>query len=130
MSWETNKITVVSALTTLGYKEVPRDIDIEDNPDSMDHLHFTLFPKKPETRNLTSNGLLTSDIVELKVAYKAKFMETKESVYDMFIIVVRTLNALPICMGIENIEDIEKKNERTNKKYIGTVRFYIGAQSC
>ena len=30
MSWETNKITVVSALTTLGYKEVPRDIDIED----------------------------------------------------------------------------------------------------
>ena len=130
MSWETNKITLTNALKVLGYSEVERNIDIERNPDSLDHFNFTLDPLNPETRNVTSKSLLTSDRIELKIAYKVKDKETKETLYDKFRTVMSTINALTICVGIDNGSVSFIKKSRNDNKYIGTVRFYIGVQSC
>lgn len=130
MSWATNKITVVAALTTLGYKEVPRNIDIERNADSLDHFHFTVIPVDIDSRNITSNALLTSDIIEFQIGYKIERLETRESVYDYFLAAIRAINTLSICMGLDGGITFEKKSGKNDNKYIGTVRFYIGAQSC
>ena len=128
MTWVTNKASIVSVLTGLGYSEVDYILDIEaEAPKSKRDLVFTLTAPNLSVSELTSGGTIQIDIAVLKVGYFAK----NNSEYDL-----RKDSFKSLLSSIKNViggytEEPEFVRHPENNKYIiASATFTVGTNVC
>ena len=130
MSWVTDKAKITTILTgvTYGYRELEGNLDLESElPSSLVDKGFTLKPVDGDTRALTDLQTLVAVIAELKCIYAVPTNTAFDTAYDSWITILNAIKA--VHSGFEVAPSFER-HPQNNKYAIGTVRLFIGVQSC
>ena len=127
MSWTTDKATVTAVMT--GYTEVKNILDAEKFPQANEHKGYSLRPERSDNgANLTSSGLITSDVAVLEISYRNTENADVDANYDLFIAVQDAISALSGFYGwVERSFGRMKTKNYCSK---GILRFYLGIRSC
>lgn len=128
MSWATDKAAITSIMTTNSYKEIAGNLDlVNELPSSYVDKGYSLRPVDGDTRALTDLQTLVAVVAELQVMYATPTTAAFDAAYDYWITILNAIKA--VHSGFEDAPTFERHPQNT-KYAIGTVRIFVGVQSC
>lgn len=129
MSWVTNKATLVSTLTNLGYKEIPIALNLEEAPLTLMDKGYTL-SVKTEAQDITNSAQLQSDIVTIQVSYIVKSNAQKDVSVDDFRTLITSIKTLPAFAGFTEPSEPSRVEQGNNRYLKYQISFYYGLHTC
>lgn len=131
MTWATASAEIVAGITAVSstYKRLERDMDVESAGTSRQNLGYTLRVIGTDDRELTSNSLVGSYLVELEVSLKHKDNTERDTAFDTMITLKQGLWDLTNFSSFvgESNPNIERINDQWSKAIF---TFYYGVLEC
>lgn len=126
MSWTTYKTSIVSLLSSYGYREIPENKTVEETAKAFNDKSYRLqYKGVNEIVMMGSDKLQYDNLVSLEVRYKNMYSDQRHDNADDFQTLFTAISGLTGFLGFASnplFEDIDNKHTK------GSFDFIIGAE--